>query len=367
MIYLYVSFFVVQVTNRSISKLTGSGQSPNSIQPGSPPAITAPPPAILTNKRPGYYQGNDGLPTKKPRISHYRKSEANSSSSNAGVSGRTTSGNSGSGVSPTAGSTLGNSASGSGGNSSGSSSVVSNWDHRQQHRERRGDCRLERTTNSDVTRSGNAATATSSKSCQASPSDSANNQSGYRRDGNVVTTSVNAGNNSLIAIPGSHNPHNSPAYNNSVRGGGGGNGNGNDRYYHASRSATVVSGDNSACSAGVDNATRFNPSSARSDSGVNINNISIGGTVSSGSSSNNADRRNKSDSRSRTGAREERDLELWARSSASSYNDNTASAPNRDLPKIAASPMSPPVSESLLALGSPVALLENSQVPDYLM
>ncbi|XP_033224966.1 RNA polymerase II elongation factor Ell-like isoform X2 [Belonocnema kinseyi] len=54
---------------------SGSGQSPNSVHPGSPPAITAPPLALLKSKRPGYYEGNDGLPTKKPRISHYRKPE----------------------------------------------------------------------------------------------------------------------------------------------------------------------------------------------------------------------------------------------------------------------------------------------------
>ncbi|XP_051175717.1 RNA polymerase II elongation factor Ell [Leptopilina boulardi] len=54
---------------------SGSGQSPSSVHPGSPPAITAPPPALLNSKRPGYYEGNDGLQTKKPRISHYRKPE----------------------------------------------------------------------------------------------------------------------------------------------------------------------------------------------------------------------------------------------------------------------------------------------------
>lgn len=44
---------------------------------------------MLNDKRPGYYQGNDGLPTKKPRISHYKKSETNSGSSNLGDNGRT--------------------------------------------------------------------------------------------------------------------------------------------------------------------------------------------------------------------------------------------------------------------------------------
>ncbi|OAD54139.1 RNA polymerase II elongation factor ELL2 [Eufriesea mexicana] len=37
---------------------SGSGQSPNSTHPGSPPAITAPPPSLLSNKRPGYYQAH---------------------------------------------------------------------------------------------------------------------------------------------------------------------------------------------------------------------------------------------------------------------------------------------------------------------
>ncbi|KAF5304317.1 hypothetical protein FQA39_LY09696 [Lamprigera yunnana] len=46
---------------------SGSGQSPTSTHPGSPP------PPISSSKRPGYYDGVDGLPTKRPRISHYRK------------------------------------------------------------------------------------------------------------------------------------------------------------------------------------------------------------------------------------------------------------------------------------------------------
>ncbi|KAK4880936.1 hypothetical protein RN001_004255 [Aquatica leii] len=45
---------------------SGSGQSPTSTHPGSPPPISS-------SKRPGYYDGADGLPTKRPRISHYRK------------------------------------------------------------------------------------------------------------------------------------------------------------------------------------------------------------------------------------------------------------------------------------------------------
>ncbi|EZA60325.1 RNA polymerase II elongation factor ELL [Ooceraea biroi] len=38
-----------------------SGQSPNSIHAGSPPAITAPPPSLLNNKRPGYHQANSDV------------------------------------------------------------------------------------------------------------------------------------------------------------------------------------------------------------------------------------------------------------------------------------------------------------------
>lgn len=44
---------------------SGSGHSPNSTHPGSPPPVSS--------KRPGYFDGADGLPTKRPRISHYRK------------------------------------------------------------------------------------------------------------------------------------------------------------------------------------------------------------------------------------------------------------------------------------------------------
>lgn len=49
---------------------SGSGQSPTSTHPGSPP-----PPVTSSVKRPGYIEGADGLPTKRPRISHYRKPE----------------------------------------------------------------------------------------------------------------------------------------------------------------------------------------------------------------------------------------------------------------------------------------------------
>lgn len=51
----------------------GSGQSPSSVHPGSPPSAIEPPP--LSVKRPGYYNGADGLPTKRQRIAHNRKTE----------------------------------------------------------------------------------------------------------------------------------------------------------------------------------------------------------------------------------------------------------------------------------------------------
>lgn len=55
---------------------SGSGQSPTSTHPGSPPPPISSSSNISSasnNKRPGYFDGADGLPTKKPRISHYRK------------------------------------------------------------------------------------------------------------------------------------------------------------------------------------------------------------------------------------------------------------------------------------------------------
>ncbi|KAJ3640502.1 hypothetical protein Zmor_003795 [Zophobas morio] len=47
---------------------SGSGQSPTSTHPGSPPPTTT-----SSFKRPGYYDNPDGFPTKRQRISHYRK------------------------------------------------------------------------------------------------------------------------------------------------------------------------------------------------------------------------------------------------------------------------------------------------------
>ncbi|KAL0105257.1 hypothetical protein PUN28_016719 [Cardiocondyla obscurior] len=150
---------------------SGSGQSPNSIHAGSPPAITAPPPNLVSNKRPGYYQGNDGLPTKKPRISHYKKPEPISfipAVEKVYSSGYYNNG----GVSATAGgdrvadraasvnSGCGNSNSGGGSNSNSGGSGFDGWDSRQHSQRTSGssssssrvDYRAERTANSDVLR-----------------------------------------------------------------------------------------------------------------------------------------------------------------------------------------------------------------------
>lgn len=50
---------------------SGSGHSPTSTHPGSPPPTL--PSVSSSAKRPGYYDGVDGLPTKRQRISHYVK------------------------------------------------------------------------------------------------------------------------------------------------------------------------------------------------------------------------------------------------------------------------------------------------------
>lgn len=47
---------------------SGSGQSPTSTHPGSPPSAIS---SSYNMKRPGYIDGADGLPTKRKRISHY--------------------------------------------------------------------------------------------------------------------------------------------------------------------------------------------------------------------------------------------------------------------------------------------------------
>ncbi|XP_012232922.1 RNA polymerase II elongation factor Ell [Linepithema humile] len=203
---------------------SGSGHSPNSIHAGSPPAITAPPASLQGNKRPGYYQGNDGLPTKKPRISHYRRPEpisfiSSSSAPERASSGSSYNNNNSSGVSATAiggDRTAGsNSACGANSNSAGNRSdgFVEAWESRQQtQRERnsRVDYRAERIANSDVLRdTGNSYGAVASAvaaisdgssnrpSClTSSPSDSARSNhhqmAGHGRDSG--TTTVSSGN-----------------------------------------------------------------------------------------------------------------------------------------------------------------------------
>ncbi|XP_050456700.1 RNA polymerase II elongation factor Ell [Cataglyphis hispanica] len=205
---------------------SGSGQSPNSIHAGSPPAITAPPPSLLNNKRPGYYQGSDGLPTKKPRISHYKKPEPISFIPAGEKASGSSYSNNNSGISATAGgeraaggnSGCGSSNSASGGGSGGSTSSNSNgnggggldgWESKQQReRSSRADYRVERTANSDVLRgagNGYGATAIPSGSSRSSyltssPSDSERNShhqsGGHGRNGNIATVANgNAGSN----------------------------------------------------------------------------------------------------------------------------------------------------------------------------
>lgn len=213
---------------------SGSGQSPNSIHAGSPPAITAPPPNLLNNKRPGYYQGNDGLPTKKPRISHYKRPEPISFiPAGEKVSGSSSCGNNNSGISAAAGGEravgsnsgcVGNSSSASGGgggvnggsstsNSSSNGGGLDGWEsrqHPQRERSSRADYRAERTTNSDVLRgagNGYGTLAVPSGSSRpsyltSSPSDSERNShhqsGGHGRDDNVTTISANAGINDIV-------------------------------------------------------------------------------------------------------------------------------------------------------------------------
>lgn len=126
---------------------------------------------MVSNKRPGYYQGSDGLTTKKPRISHYRRPEPISfipagerlsgsgsySNNNSGVSAtaggdrtvdRTTSVNSGCGISNSGG---------GGSNSNSGGGGFDGWESRQQSQRDRSsssriDYRAERTANSDVLR-----------------------------------------------------------------------------------------------------------------------------------------------------------------------------------------------------------------------
>ncbi|KAL6258631.1 hypothetical protein P5V15_010584 [Pogonomyrmex californicus] len=226
---------------------SGSGQSPNSIHAGSPPAITAPPPNLIGNKRPGYYQGSDGLPTKKPRISHYRKPEPISfipagdrvscsgsySNNNSGVSATTggdrvvdrTTGGDRAVVDRTTGVNSGYSSGNSGGGSSNNNSGGSGfdgWESRQQsQRERsssssRVDYRAERTANSDVLRGNSYSDAVAAATIPAVPISSSRplcltplslsdsersnpHQNGHGHDGGVVNGSAAGNSNDVNA------------------------------------------------------------------------------------------------------------------------------------------------------------------------
>ncbi|XP_057334986.1 RNA polymerase II elongation factor Ell-like isoform X2 [Microplitis mediator] len=133
---------------------SGSGQSPNSTHPGSPPAITAPPSNFMNCKRPGYYQGSDGIQTKRPRISHYRKPEpttrtpssTNSNTANVNIASNVS-------VNVPNGSNLPN----NNNNNNNINNDVNNWnEQRQQSSERDINYhRSERTSNSDVLRGNN--------------------------------------------------------------------------------------------------------------------------------------------------------------------------------------------------------------------
>ncbi|XP_015191577.1 PREDICTED: RNA polymerase II elongation factor Ell-like isoform X2 [Polistes dominula] len=286
---------------------SGSGQSPNSVHPGSPPAITAPPPNLL-NKRPGYYQGNDGLPTKKPRISHYKKPEPSSNttsslsstSSKANESGRTKgSGVSGgviAGVGGNVGGVGGGSGSGSGSAGSGSVSVSTSgnasiydvWDQRhhhqqqqqqqqQQQRERRTDYRAERTSNSEVLRSGGGNYG-NGKTCptSSSNSNSANNQN----DSGISSSESNATNVNIA----SHNSHNSITHNNSMcnsrnhYGGSGGGGGGGVGGSGQNINKSIQGGNENSIGSSVDHLAR---KVTNSTSGVAVGGVS----ASSGSNS----------------------------------------------------------------------------------
>ncbi|KZC10191.1 RNA polymerase II elongation factor ELL2 [Dufourea novaeangliae] len=306
---------------------SGSGQSPNSTHPGSPPAITAPPPS-LGAKRPGYYQGNDGLPTKKQRVSHCKKPEPSSTST--GENGRTAGGgssNSVSGAPGGGGAGGGSSASGSAGGG-GSIGVVHGWDQRQHQRDRRGDYRPERTANSDVLRGGGGGGGGSSgygggggggKPCMTPTSDSEeNSRIGHHRGDAVIasagtTTSIGGngiGNGGGGSSTTSHNSHSSVAHSSSSSSGG--------RHHHgagktsamaASTTTTTVTADgHRAAIAAVDYVARS--SGAVTDGG--------GSAGSYSGSSNGMDRRDRSD-RGRGGDRDSKKRNTG--SSSNSYND----------------------------------------------
>ncbi|KAK9305305.1 hypothetical protein QLX08_003578 [Tetragonisca angustula] len=318
---------------------SGSGQSPNSTHPGSPPAITAPPPLLLNDKRPGYYQGNDGLPTKKPRISHYKKSETNSGSSNLGDNGRTAGsgggggGGGGGGSSSNSGGGGGGSAisGGSGGSSSNNGSgtsgggVIDGWDQRQHQRDRRGDCRPERTANSDVLRSYG-------KPCLTPTSDSEEPTSQLvvgHRDGITGMSSSNAA--------ASHSSHGSVVSHSSSSSG--------SRHHYVGK-ASMPSADGAAGGAAADcvAAARSMPSVVSDGSGA--------GNYSSGSSNGMlADRRDR-------GERNDRGHDSRRSGTAdNSYNDMTA-------PDYAATDDNT-VSTSSCGLDLPESP-KSSEYPDYL-
>ncbi|XP_076227625.1 suppressor of Triplolethal isoform X2 [Nomia melanderi] len=270
---------------------SGSGQSPNSTHPGSPPAITGPPPSLGV-KRPGYDEGNDGLPTKKQRVSRCKKPEPSSSST--GENGRTA----GSGGS-NSNSVSGVSGGGAGGSSASGSGVVDGWDQRQQQRDRRGDYRLERTANSDVLRGGSYG---SSKPCMTPTSDSEENNRISHRDAAVAgvgTTSASSASASNPAAAG-HNSHSSVAHSNSLSS--------TSRHHHATgKTATAIGADGIGIAA-VDYVAR---SSAVTD----------GGSAGSYSgSSNGIDRRDRND-RGRGGDRDRDTKKRSGGGSSNSYND----------------------------------------------
>ncbi|XP_003395885.1 RNA polymerase II elongation factor Ell [Bombus terrestris] len=270
---------------------SGSGQSPNSTHPGSPPAITAPPPSLLGNKRPGYYQGNDGLPTKRPRISHYRKTELNSGSSNVGENGRTAnSGGNSNSVSVVSSAAGGSSANGgSGGNSGG---VVNGWDQRQHQRDHRGDYRPERTANGDVLRGGNYG---HGKACLTPTSDSEETNQHGHRDGNTGTFASNVANNATTG-------HSSVAHNNPLSG---------SRHHQGK---TAILGAEASAGTAVNCVARPMPSAA-SDGGS-------AGNYSGNSNGILADRRDRSDRNDR-GRSGDRDLDPRKKNNGTTANSYT--------------------------------------------
>lgn len=303
---------------------SGSGQSPNSTHPGSPPAITAPPPSLLGNKRPGYYQGNDGLPTKRPRISHYKKPELNSGSSNVGENGRTAGSGGNSNSVSVVSSGAGSSSSANGGSGGNSGGVIDGWDQRQHQRDRRGDYRPERTANSDVLRGGSYG---HGKACLTPTSDSEETNQHGHRDGNSGTSASNVANNATTG-------HSSVAHNNSLNG---------SRHHHGK---TAMLGAEANAGTAVNCVARSTPSAA-----------SEGGSAGSYSGSSNgilADRRDRSDrnDRGRSGDRDRDPRKKNNGTAANSYNDLI-------VPNYAATEHNP---DGLHLQESP----KSSEYPDYL-